>query len=102
MTEEELDQVERADVLKLLDEKVLGKCQMEYWSVSGNVLKVKIVGSTLSEVNDILRGLNESELVSYSTVSTASKEEKTDLQSVTSVTADIEVYLNGRKAGQEQ
>ena len=99
MTDEELTQAERTDVLALLDEKVIGRCDVEYWSVSENVLKVRVVGSTLEEVNRILQSLNESELVSYSVVSTAQKEEKTDSGNISTVTANIEIHLNGIKAG---
>ncbi|MCR5469136.1 MAG: pilus assembly protein PilM [Lachnospiraceae bacterium] len=102
MTTEELAQVEREDVLKLLDEKVIGKCEVEYWSVSENILNLRIVGSTLEEVNTILQGINQDELVSYSTVSTARKEDKTDSGSKVSVTADIVVYLNGRTTSGEE
>jgi hypothetical protein len=99
MTDEELAQAERTDVLALLDEKVIGRCDVEYWSVSENVLKIRVVGSTLEEVNRILQSLNESELVSYSVVSTAQKEEKTDSGNISTVTANIEIHLNGIKAG---
>nr|MCR5054432.1 pilus assembly protein PilM [Lachnospiraceae bacterium] len=102
MTDEELAMVERSDVLKLLDEKVMGRCEVEYWTVSENILELRIVGSNLSEVNRIIQKLNESELVSYSTVSTAQKEEVIDGGSISTVTADIEVHLNGRKAGDAQ
>ncbi len=100
MTEEELTQVERSDAIKLLDDKVIGRCEVEYWSVSGNVLEVKIVGSTLDQVNGILRDINESDLVSYSTVSMAQKEEKDESGNISAVTANIEIHLNGRKAGE--
>lgn len=102
MTEEELTQVERADVIRLLDEKVIGRCEVEYWSVSENVLQLRIVGSTLEQVNRILQDLNSDELVSYSTVSTAQKEEKSELGAAPTVTANIEVYLNGMKVGEAQ
>lgn len=99
MTQEELAQVERTEVLRLLDEKVIGRCDVEYWSVSENILELRIVGSTLEEVNLILQSINEDELVSYSTVATAQKEDKTDEGSSISVTANIEVHLNGRIVG---
>lgn len=102
MTTEELAQVEREDVLRLLDEKVIGKCEVEFWSVSENVLTLRIVGSSLGTVNTILQDINSDELVSYSTVSTAKKEENDDVSSSAAVTADIVVYLNGRTATKEE
>ena len=96
MTPEELAQVEREDVLRLLDERVLGKCEVEYWSVSENVLTLRIVGTTLEQVNRILQDINQDELVSYSTVSTAVKEDNTEEGSIPTVTASIQVFLNGR------
>lgn len=98
MTPEELAQVEREDVLRLLDERVIGKCEVEYWSVSENVLTLRIVGITLEQVNRIIQDINEDELVSYSTMTTAVKEDKTEEGSISTVTASIEVILNGRVA----
>ena len=100
LTQEELSQVEREDVLRLLDETVIGKCEVEYWSVSENVLNLRIVDSTLKAVNVIMQGINEDELVSYCTVSTAQKDDETD-SGKSSVTADIVVYLNGRSTSNE-
>ncbi len=99
MTPEELAQVEREEVLRLLDERVMGKCEVEYWSVSENVLSLRIVGLTLEQVNRVLQDINQDELVSYSTVSTAQKEDKTEEGSISTVTADIQVILNGRVVG---
>lgn len=96
MTPEELAQVEREDVLRLLDDRVIGKCEVEYWSVSENVLTLRIVGITLEQVNRIIQDINEDELVSYSTLTTAVKEDKTEEGSISTVTASIEVILNGR------
>lgn len=102
MTPEELAQVEREEVLRLLDERVMGKCEVEYWSVSENVLTLRIVGLTLEQVNRILQDINQDELVSYSTVSTAQKEDKTEEGIISTVTADIQVILNGRIVGEAQ
>ena len=102
MTEEELSQVEREDVLRLLDAKVIGRCEVEYWSVSDNVLQLRIVGSTLEQVNRILQDLISDDLVSYGTVSMAQKEDREETGSNTNVTADIEILLNGRKVGDAQ
>ncbi len=99
MTPEELAQVEREEVLRLLDERVMGKCEVEYWSVSENVLSLRIVGLTLEQVNRVLQDINQDELVSYSTVSTAQKEDKTEEGIISTVTADIQVILNGRVVG---
>lgn len=102
MTNEEMAQVERTDVLRLLDERVIGKCEVEYWSVSENVLTLRIVGLTLDQVNRVLQDINQDELVSYSTVSTAQKEDKTEEGIISTVTADIQVILNGRIVGEAQ
>ncbi len=96
MTPEELAQVEREDVLRLLDDRVLGKCEVEYWSVSENILELRIVGITLEQVNRIIQDINQDELVSYSTLTSAVKEDKTEEGSISTVTANIEVILNGR------
>ncbi len=95
MTDEELSQVEREEVLELLDETVIGKCKVEYWTVSENVLELRIVDSTLKAINEITRGIDAHELVSYTTVSTAQKEDGSD-SSEKGVTADVVVHLNGR------
>ena len=94
--------MEREDVLRLLDERVIGKCEVEYWSVSENVLTLRIVSTTLDQVNRILQDINQDELVSYSTVSTAQKEDKTEEGIIPTVTADIQVILNGRIVGEAQ
>ena len=102
MTPEELAQVEREEVLRLLDERVMGKCEVEYWSVSENVLTLRIVGITLDQVNRVLQDINQDELVSYSTVSTAQKEDNAEEGGIPTVTANIEVILNGRVVGEAQ
>ena len=102
MSDTELAQVEREDVLRLLDETVIGKCEIENWSVAENILNIRLVDSTLNDVNSIMQDINADDLVSYCTVSTAVKDDGRDDVGKAMVTADIVVYLNGRTVSGSQ
>jgi len=59
-------------------------------------IRCSFCGKRQEQVNRIIQDINEDELVSYSTLTTAVKEDKTEEGSISTVTASIEVILNGR------
>ena len=71
MTQEELERTDRVKVLKLLQESIISKAEVNNWSVSGNLLTLNLVGSNLQEVNLLVQDLNQEKLVDYCTVTTA-------------------------------
>ena len=94
MTTEELQRVDRADIVELIQRYVIAQAKLGSWSVSGNTLTLSLTGSTLEEVNVIAQQLNADDMVDFCTVRTAST---TDAYSGdtydTDVTAQIIVYL---------
>jgi len=94
MTTEELQRVDRADIVELIQEYVVAQAQLGSWSVSGNTLTLSLTGSTLEEVNVIAQQLNEDEMVDFCTVRTASTTDvRTEETYGVDVTAQIIVYL---------
>jgi hypothetical protein len=71
MTQEELERTDRVKVLKLLQESIISKAEVNNWRVSGNLLTLNLVRSNLQEVNLLVQDLNQEKLVDYCTVTTA-------------------------------
>ena len=93
MTEEELQLVNRSEVIKLLTDSVINKAQISSWSLSNNLLTISAYGATLGDINDVVSKLKESEIVNYCTVTTAATNNETSTSDATDVTAQITVYL---------
>lgn len=71
MTQEEINRTDRVRVLQLLQKVVIPEAEVSNWSVSGNLLTLNLMRSSLQEVNLLVQQLNEHELVDYCTVTTA-------------------------------
>lgn len=71
MTKEELERVDRVEVMELLRRGVLSKMSLDTWSVSGNVLTLSVSGKTLQEINMMMQSLLTEDMVDYCSVSTA-------------------------------
>jgi len=97
MTAEELQRVDRADIVEMIQHYVISQAKLGSWSVAGNVLTLSLTRSTLEEVNVLAQQLNGDDIVDFCTVQTAStstystgeEENEFDID----VTAQIIVYL---------
>lgn len=72
MTDDELNQTDRMEVLELLDAVVRPEAEIESVSISDGYVTVKFSGVTLKETAEIVKKLEESEIVARTTVDTAS------------------------------
>lgn len=88
-TDDELKQTDRMEVLELLDTAVRPEAEIESISVSQGFVTVKFSGVTLKKTAEIVKKLEESEIVARTTVDTASTTESSDNQ----VTANILIAL---------
>lgn len=88
-TEDELNQTDRIEILDLLDEAVRPEAQIDSVSVSNGFVTVKFSGVTLRETAQIVKKLEESEIVARTSVDTASTTDSSGSQ----VTASILITL---------
>ena len=89
---------DRLEVLNLLEERVMNRADIESISIRGNVCRMVITELPLYQVSAIVEDLEESPLVQYISVSTASTEKRADdeeAQSQQSVSADLTITLTG-------
>ena len=90
-TSEEMNRVDRVDVIKLLDKYVLPTANVGAWSLYHNTLTLTISDTTLAIANGIVAELEQDEMVNFCIVTTAStKVYDTDI-----VNATVTIYLNG-------
>ncbi len=97
MTEEELQRVDRDDVMEMLQRVVLPEAQVETWTLVGNELNLPITDTTLQKINLLVQQLNQEPMVDFCTVSTAATNDRNGSQVVSDanarVTAQVTVYL---------
>ena len=75
MTEDETNLVERMDILRLMEKKILPRARIEDFSVSQNVLTVNLEGITLEQTSSLVTLLEEDPLVQSATVYNASNDD---------------------------
>lgn len=98
LNEDEAVLQDRLEVLNLLEERVMNRADIESISIRGNVCRMVITELPLYQVSAIVEDLEESPLVQYISVSTASTEKRADdeaTQSQQSVSADLTITLTG-------
>lgn len=71
-TEEETEQIDRMEIVALVDEKVGRLSNVRNYAVSGKAVQIQIDQLTLEDVAEIVRRLEESPIVVHTTVHTAS------------------------------
>ncbi len=71
LTKEELNRVERSDVVELIERVVLPEAELNSWTVKQNQLTLNITMDTLQDTNELAQKLNEEEMVSFATVKNA-------------------------------
>jgi hypothetical protein len=96
MTLEELQRVDRNDIVDLIKRVALPRSRLENWSVTANQLTLGVTADTLQEINMLAQALNDEEMVNFSTVRNAATVVTRYAEDVeeTKVTAQIIVYLN--------
>ena len=75
MTEDETNLVERMDILRLMEKKILPRARIEDFSISQNVLTVNLEGITLEQTSSLVTLLEEDPLVQSATVYKASNDD---------------------------
>lgn len=98
MTEEELQTVDRTEIISMLQRVVLEKAEVGNWTITGNRVDLPITGTTLQKINMIVQELEAEELVDFCTVSTAATTDTDNRRQVINenmvVTAQVIIYLN--------
>lgn len=70
-TSEELNRVERSDVVELIKNIVLPAAELKTWSVKQNQLTLNITMDTLQDTNLLAQVLNDEDMVTFATVKSA-------------------------------
>ena len=109
MTEEELSLVDRAAIIRLVQEETRTSKGLDSWSLSGNLLTLTVSGRDLQEINQMAKQLENFDLVEACTVVAATKEDVQDPVPVTEtvrpenyVRANILVYLQSEEKEQKE
>ena len=103
MTSEEMNRVERSDVVELIERIVLPSAQLNSWNIRQNQLTLNVTLNTLQDTNLLAQILNDEEMVEFATVKNAvTNEIKREEQAVLPVqpSAGASAEVPG-EAGQE-
>jgi hypothetical protein len=71
MTSEELNRVERSDVVDLIERIVLPAAQLNSWNIRQNQLTLNVTLDTLQDTNLLAQILNDEDMVEFATVKNA-------------------------------
>lgn len=96
MTEEELAQVDRVAIMELVEEVLKIGDATKSWSLSANLLTVQVTGSSLQELNELSRSLEQSDIVERCMLTTANKTDR--VETATDVAATFMIYLQKPEA----
>ena len=97
LDEDEAVLQDRMEIMDLFEERVLSQADIESISIRGNICRLVITELPLYRVSSIVADLEESPLVQYISVSTASTEKREDeaIQPQQRVSADLTITLTG-------
>ena len=97
LDEDEAVLQDRMGIMDLFEERVLSQADIESISIRGNICRLVITELPLYRVSSIVADLEESPLVQYISVSTASTEKRDDevIQPQQRVSADLTITLTG-------
>ena len=110
MTEEELSLVDRAAIIRLVQEETRTSKGVDSWSLSGNLLTLTVSGRDLQEINQMAKQLEKFDLVEACTVVAATKEDVSETSAQVPgeyvrpenfVRANILVYLQSEEGEEE-
>jgi hypothetical protein len=73
MTEEELNLVDRTDVMKLAQAAINTGVKLQSWSVTGNMMTMQVRARTLQKLNQTAQALEKKKIVERCVINTANK-----------------------------
>lgn len=71
LNSEELNRVDRNEIINLIQEDIIPNVILENWYVSGNQLTMNILAPTLQDVNMLAQHLNQKDIVDFASVRSA-------------------------------
>lgn len=102
MTKDELERVDRGEILIMLQRTILPSAIISGWNVKGNQMTVNVSADSLQELNQLAEKLREEEIVEYCSISKASTYYYTDgthLDDEYGVNGTLVIYLNAAGRG---
>ena len=97
MNEQEVNTVDRMEILDIVSKKIMNKAQVEDFSISGNVLTMNIKGLSLDEVSKLTTELEEDELVEKASIYNATAPEAEQAEITMSIILSKEVSEDENK-----
>lgn len=94
MNENEVNTVDRMEILDIISKKIMNKAQVEDYSISENVLTMNIKGLSLDEVSKLTTELEEIDIVEKASVYNATAPEAEEAEITMSVILAKEVSEN--------
>ena len=91
MTEEEMERVDRVEVMELVEKAMRAGYSLKSWTVSGNTMTLNMTGNSLKELNRLSQVLEQEPIVEQCVIKTADRSEKKD--AYTDVEAVYTIYL---------
>jgi len=100
MTTEELERVDRVEVMKLVEKALQKGYTLKSWTVSENVMTLNMKGESLKALNQLSQELEQEPIVDQCVIKTADRNEKNEVR--TDVEAAYTIYLRSpdMEAGQ--
>ena len=94
MNEQEVNTVDRMEILDIISKKIMTKASVEDYSISGNVLTLNIRGLALDQVSKLCTELEENELVETASVYNATAPSAEEAEVTMSIILAKEVSEN--------
>ena len=91
MTAEELERVDRVEVMKLVEKALREGYTLKSWTVSENIMTLNLKGNSLKELNQLSQILEREPIVDQCVIKTADRSEKNEAR--TDVEAAYTIYL---------
>lgn len=91
MTAEELERVDRVEVMKLVEKALKEGFTLKNWTVSENIMTLNMKGKSLKELNKLSQVLEKEPIVDQCVIKTADRSEKNEVR--TDVEAVYTIYL---------
>ena len=104
MTDDELNEVKRSEIVDLIDDEILPVAEVTGWKANNNMITLSVGGITLGQVNELITKLESKDLVNYASITSATtgKDQTTTINNDSIVTAQLIIYLNGNLEGGDE
>ncbi len=103
MTPEELERVDRGEILRMLQRVILPQATVTGWNVKGNQMTVNISADSLQELNELAEKLREEEIVEFCSISNAAtyiyEYQDRTVADLYGVNGTLIIYLNAAGRG---